>query len=309
MGRPAIPPDVWRARERTVRRLRERGHAVERIASALGVTSSTVQQMEERQDRAAKIIALRAGGSTLQAIADVMGVSRERVRQLEARGGGTIAPDHRPSSVDPLRLIAAIRRPEIDTMHAAVDAAKCGYTEALNVLQALGMLPAVRRLLSIRHYRGLFARRAQMVDTARALAQRLGRDPRNDEIFEAVFGHPPRNTEAMTTLAGYWTANSSKLEARRGAMPELRRRAGLGTPKRGAPAHQSRAGKKCLPKNAELHAVRLASFGRTFQNSDLRRHCSESLTVSTLAALARLGSLRREGSGNKGSPFQYTKQE
>ena len=295
------------ARERTVARLQARGESVERIARALAVPLGTVRKTVARRERVERIVALRRGGATLEGIAQVIGVSRERVRQLEAKSTDPLVGP--AARIDPLRLIRAVRDPATTSIHNIAKTLHSSDAEITRCLKELGLLPAVRRLFRMRkgsRRRAVMEpRREAMVTAVKACAERLGRDPTIHEMYEAIFGHPARSTEAAKTIVTHWSGTADHARNRQ-ALPELRLRAGIVARRRGPSGHlQSQREPKTFHGDRVLTIIRLASFGRSFTTHEVTRKMGSS-GYTTLRKLSDAGIILRTGTHGR---YVYTKRE
>lgn len=123
-----------------------------------------------QHERDQACVAFYLGGASMQAVGDLFGVTRERVRQILKQRGITAVTRGRFPSIDPIRVVGAIRSPGIENF---VDAGKLvGATGGgvRRIAISLGVHKAALRLFRMR-------RRARYARQLRTLADRLKRTP------------------------------------------------------------------------------------------------------------------------------------
>lgn len=133
-------------------------------------------------ERDAYAVSLREAGYTLQEIGDILGVSRERVRQLVKRNGiepGARERVNNSRRLDPLDVARFARSPKATSLSEVAHEFGTTITKVSELLHALGMYDAVRRLYRLRARE---ATRQRIVRDLQAFAKRHGRLPSSREL-------------------------------------------------------------------------------------------------------------------------------
>lgn len=190
------------------------------------------------ENRDATIAALYTGGATQEEIGNISGgISRQRVQQILGRQG---VSGYNGERVDPIHVVAVCRRPDVwnwdEVARQLGGSSKQTYRQ---VVRSLGMEQAIRRLFAWRYRKSREAfreaRRAELAEQYRGLAQQLCRIPSQKEL------HPSNGTAMYVTFYRFFDG-----------MSDLRQFAGLDATDRRGPANRKRFGVKRGPNKKRV---------------------------------------------------------
>lgn len=200
---------------------------------------------------------LRDAGWSLEMIGDALGVTRERVRQKTTR----VARSGKSEPVDPVKVVALVRRPDIDGIPALERASGIGAVSLQECLAALRLYPAVLRLF---HWRRAAPGRRHLASIIRAEYERLGRTPTLRELARAMNVGP--------------TAAGPRLAAAFGTIREAMQYAGVPHRARGGQTHCRRGHVLADP----------SSYWIVRQGGYESRKCKQCVRLSKASRVARL---------------------